>query len=505
MRPSAGIDASGNFVIAWQSQGQDGDNYGVYAQRYDATGAAQGSEFQVNTFTTSIQGDPSVGMDASGNFVIAWSSTRQDGDSDGAGTSVYAQRYDVSGKPQGSEFRVNTYTKDAQLRPSVGMIASGNFVVAWESFGQDGDEGGIFAQRYDATGKPQGSEFQVNTYAKGQQGWCSAGMAASGNFVVAWECFGQDGHEGGIYAQRYDATGKPQGSEFQVNTYSPEYLWFPSFGMAASGNFVIAWSDMKQSGDGTDIFARLFLADEPPATDGSTEQAGKTAQQLDASEQSGRFSLRLEDGKLIEEHTNAIVVSWDGDPSYQLYALSPSTHFLAWTENDWEELSDLYLLDLVTHERKVIFAPCRNPADCPGSQEDATRGYEWSPWRVLWLDDSTLLYSVRFAFGTVTRSCSFLRAYDVKTGKHTKVLDVPRNAGLREGISDVSVKEGRLVIVVGEYDAQVLNFTLIGEAVIPVETVLERIGDGVPLAWDELRTPPFFKAYDRDQRLSESL
>ena len=31
---------------------QDGNDLGVYAQRYNAAGVAQGSEFQVNTYTT---------------------------------------------------------------------------------------------------------------------------------------------------------------------------------------------------------------------------------------------------------------------------------------------------------------------------------------------------------------------------------------------------------------------------------------------------------------------
>jgi len=36
---SIALDADGDFVIAWQSQGQDGSGYGVYAQRYE--GASQ--------------------------------------------------------------------------------------------------------------------------------------------------------------------------------------------------------------------------------------------------------------------------------------------------------------------------------------------------------------------------------------------------------------------------------------------------------------------------------
>ena len=73
------MDADGDFVVAWQSAGQDGCSYGVYAQRFNAAGVAQGSEFQVNTYTTDNQAASSVAMDADGDFVVAWTSYGQDG------------------------------------------------------------------------------------------------------------------------------------------------------------------------------------------------------------------------------------------------------------------------------------------------------------------------------------------------------------------------------------------------------------------------------------------
>src|SRR5687767_537339 len=57
-------DADGDFVVVWQSYAQDGSNFGIYAQRYDAAGAARGAEFRVNTFTTGSQRFPAVAMDA---------------------------------------------------------------------------------------------------------------------------------------------------------------------------------------------------------------------------------------------------------------------------------------------------------------------------------------------------------------------------------------------------------------------------------------------------------
>ena len=113
-------DSAGDFVVVWESGGEDGDGYGIFAQRYNAIGMTQGPEFRVNTYTTSDQQRPSVAMDSAGDFVVAWQSGE-----DGSGYGVYAQRYNVAGVAQGSEFQVNTYTTNNQYAPSVAMDSAG--------------------------------------------------------------------------------------------------------------------------------------------------------------------------------------------------------------------------------------------------------------------------------------------------------------------------------------------------------------------------------------------
>ena len=207
-------DAAGNAIVVWSSYGQDGSSDGVYAQRYDAQGNALGGEFRVNTTTAQSQTYPAVAMAPAGEFVVTWS----DSAADSGGYGVYAQRYNSAGVAQGGEFRVNSYTSDNQYYSSAAMDAAGNFVVVWESFNQDGSGSGIYAQRYNAAGVAQGSEFRVNTTTNGNQTAASIAMDAAGNFVVTWVDNTQDGSNGGVYAQRYNASGVAQGGEFRVNT-----------------------------------------------------------------------------------------------------------------------------------------------------------------------------------------------------------------------------------------------------------------------------------------------
>ncbi len=203
VNPAVASSAAGDYVVVWQSAGQDGGGYGVYGQRYNPAGAAQGSEFRVNTYTTNDQKNPTVAMDALGDFVVAWESQGQNGTLFG----IYAQRYNSSGVAQGSEFEVNSFTSGNQEMPSVAMDSGGDFVIAWQSYGQDGSDFGVEAQRYNAAGTAQGSAFQINTFTTGNQQNPSVAMDSTGDFVIAWESEAQDGGGYGVYAQRYNAAG----------------------------------------------------------------------------------------------------------------------------------------------------------------------------------------------------------------------------------------------------------------------------------------------------------
>lgn len=253
--PRVATDAVGDYVVTWFSTGQDGSSYGVYAQRYSVSGTPQGGEFRVNTYTTGAQDNPSVAMDAVGDFVIAWQSDTKDGSNYG----IFAQRYNAAGAPLGGEFQVNSYTTSYQTTPSVAMDAAGDFVIAWQSYTQDGSNYGVYAQRYNAAGTAQGVEFRVNTYTTSLQEFPSVAMDTAGDFVIAWKSGTQDGNGYGVYAERYNALGAAQGSEFKVNTYTTNNQESPSVAMDAVGNFVITWSSV-QDGSGYGVYAQRYNA-----------------------------------------------------------------------------------------------------------------------------------------------------------------------------------------------------------------------------------------------------
>ena len=233
------LDADGDFVVTW-TQWHDGSGHGVFAQRFDAEGRPQGEEFRVNSFINNNQQYSAVGMDADGDFVIAWMSQDQDGD----GWGIYAQRYAAAGEPVGDEFRVNTYTADDQQFPAVAMDAEGNFAIAWTSYGQDGDGPSVFARWYDATGAAPQPEFQVHDLGGGWQLRPAVAMSATGEFIVTWTSWTDDGNRTGIYARRGGPEG-PRGNEELVNSEGSGWVWESSVAMDASGGFVVAWSQQQ--------------------------------------------------------------------------------------------------------------------------------------------------------------------------------------------------------------------------------------------------------------------
>lgn len=252
-RASVAMAADGSFVVVWHSLGQDTFGYGVYARRFDSEGTALGPELLVNSYVWDWQNAPHVAMTADGRFVVVWQSQGQDG----FGCGIFGQRYDSAGFPAGGEFRINTHTEDSQRHPSVAITDDGSFVVAWDSAGQDLDGStGVIAQRFDALGSPVGGEILVNTYTPDTQREPSVSMAPDGSFIVVWESYDQ--FEYGVFGQRFDSTGAFAGSEFQVNYYQPHFQWNQVVTMVANGRFIVSWDSAGQDGSGSGIFFQRY-------------------------------------------------------------------------------------------------------------------------------------------------------------------------------------------------------------------------------------------------------
>jgi hypothetical protein len=267
--PAVAADADGNFVVVWTSVGSSGtDQSGasVQGQRYAADGSPLGGEFQVNTYTTTYQGDVAVAVDPDGDFVVVWNSFGSAG-TDSDGFSIQGQRYAADGSPLGAEFQVNTFTDDFQERPGVSFLADGGFLVVWESEGSAGtDSSGLSVQgqRFGADGTPLGGEFQINSYTTSDQADVKVATGADGNPVVVWASagsWGTDFSSGSVQARSYAVDGQPKSGELQVNQYITSSQARPAVSVEADGHFVVTWWSLGSPEDdssGSSIQARRF-------------------------------------------------------------------------------------------------------------------------------------------------------------------------------------------------------------------------------------------------------
>jgi len=247
----------GGFVVTWESAGQDTSGDGIYGQRYDAMGVATGLEFQVNSTTTGPQTGPAVTATDDGGFVVIWTAgNAQDGNNSG----IFGQRFDDMGAIAGVEFQVNTTTLETQFNPSATALSGSGFVVTWESVGQDGDRNGVFGQQFDASGNFVGTEFQVNTETINSQRRPSVTALDDGGFVVVWDSLEQDGDDTGIYGQRYDNMSMAVGAEFQVNTFTTRSQVDPSVTGLNDGGFVVTWNSATQDGNSFGLFGQRYDA-----------------------------------------------------------------------------------------------------------------------------------------------------------------------------------------------------------------------------------------------------
>jgi hypothetical protein len=87
-----GLDAGGGSLAATWDSDAGGDDE-VVTRRFNSAGAPLSGEVAVNTTDAGDQADPGLGVDASGRFVVAW-------ESDGTGTDVIARAFDpVTAQP----------------------------------------------------------------------------------------------------------------------------------------------------------------------------------------------------------------------------------------------------------------------------------------------------------------------------------------------------------------------------------------------------------------------
>ncbi|MEW6536691.1 MAG: fibronectin type III domain-containing protein, partial [Candidatus Auribacterota bacterium] len=218
-----------NYFVVWDWTQADGSGAKVLGQLFDWRGDAIGSVKEL-TGTGRANASCAYMGDGTNRYLLVY----QDKDS----YEVYGRFLDNEGNPLGTEFRINTYTSSYQYNPAVACNGT-NYLVAWQSNGQDGSDYGIYGQTINSAGEKVGSEIKISTYTSYEQSTPS--VTSDGiNYYVTWHSRYQDGSEYGIYGQLLDGNGTRRGGETKINTTTYHHQHSPN-ATSNGTNYMVSW------------------------------------------------------------------------------------------------------------------------------------------------------------------------------------------------------------------------------------------------------------------------
>ncbi|HWD21376.1 MAG TPA: hypothetical protein VHB20_19070 [Verrucomicrobiae bacterium] len=248
--------ADGGAVLVWQSFGQDGSGYGIYARKLLANSHwATAREFLVNQNKAYNQRNPSITTLANGNYIIVWIS---ESERSAASVDVYARVFSPTGLPVTDEILIND-GNDVCSTPSVAALNDGGFTVVWnQRDSQTPDNGNdIWGRAFSAAGWAQGASFRINTYLHGDQYSAKIASGPSGSLVV-WTSMAEDGSREGVFGRFLDGGITVSGDEFRVNTTTVSQQIHPTVVWNGVDRFVVAWTSFTGA-NGFDLFGQAYV------------------------------------------------------------------------------------------------------------------------------------------------------------------------------------------------------------------------------------------------------
>lgn len=256
--PAVASDALGNTVVAMLVTLNTAEH--IVTQGYNNLGdPLRGGFVLVDAASNTIIGAPVIAMDATGRFVLAWESTVA-----GSGdTDIVARRFGRDLRPlDAAEFLVNrSNTLNDQTSPAVAMGPDGEFVVSWTS--QPSDSTGfneIRARRFNFFLPPENSVDEIVALGNEDSflNESAVAMGARGEWVVMWDDnFDRFEEVVGIRGRAYDGGGA-KGPAFPVSG-ALGVTGTPRLAINADGDYVVCWTQQADVlVSKTQAFARRF-------------------------------------------------------------------------------------------------------------------------------------------------------------------------------------------------------------------------------------------------------
>jgi hypothetical protein len=243
-------DGHGGAVVAWVDDRSGASD--VYAQRLNASGVAQWATNGVAVCTASgVQQEPAMVSDGQGGGIVVWQDRRS-----GTG-DIYAGRVSESGVATWGTSGVALCAAVGEQEKAAAVAdGAGGAMVGWEDL--RGASRDVYGQRVNASGAVQwGADGVAACVAGGDQVGVAIGVDGAGGALLVW----QDGRPGAqgqeIYGQRVNGAGVAQWTANGVGVcVATGDQVGPALAADPMGGVVVAWSDARNAGSGTDIYVQ---------------------------------------------------------------------------------------------------------------------------------------------------------------------------------------------------------------------------------------------------------
>jgi len=247
--PAIATDGANGAIIAW-TDGRSGTN-DIYAQRVNASGAVQWTaDGVVVCDAAQYQTVPQVAPDGSGGAIVTWSDHRNAVDYD-----VFAQRLDASGAAQWTAGGVVvSQTTGNQQNSYLVPIGSGETIVAWMDYRSGGSD--IYAQRMNASGAAQWTANGVAvSAATNNQITVRLIQDVTGGAIATWEDARVSTSDYNLYARKINANGTIAWTTDGVALCTATgNQTTPAIAPDGHGGAFVAWKDERSGA--ADIYAQ---------------------------------------------------------------------------------------------------------------------------------------------------------------------------------------------------------------------------------------------------------
>ena len=299
VNPDVVIGAQGGFAV-WQNSNLTSNGERVVIHKLNVLLEGEGSPIRLTADSERTDEKfPRVAMMPTGGAVVAWESGRR------GKRDVYLRLVNASGQYLTGVERVNRFNRGNQTKPDVAVNDRGDILVTWESDGQDGDDKGVYAQRYTPLGIRVGGEIAVNQTIKWNQSNPTIAALTDGRFVIAWMGEAEQGitaagtprMRGHVMGRIFDQEGNAIGNEFQMDG-GQALCSQPRLVAQDGGEFVVAWTQRDEvvMTNLLDVHLRSFNKDGLP---------------LGVSKRQNDYTRGLQQNVALANAGSEVLMAWD--------------------------------------------------------------------------------------------------------------------------------------------------------------------------------------------------